>query len=300
MISKPLFASAACTLLAGSVVAAPINAPPPAGGRELIDMAQVGVTRQAAQPVPTLVSTRFVATSRATRFSFAMRADTSNFIDAGGGQHITGAEVFLDDASIQRVNPVTNVVLSGNLLTNGDFEGGSALDLTPNGWIFDQSDRFAPHTGLVTSLTPIPSRQPPPIEGGTSPVNDSFVSFSDNRYNALSQTIATIPGATYEIGFTVAFADTNQRNQFGIDTTDFLRLASFDTDGRQIADGLDLVLTATNAGPGTGDDGHVHFSALDGGGVVPEPATWAMMILGFAGMGALARRGRREAASQAV
>src|SRR5262245_38042681 len=105
MISKTLFASAACTLLAGPVVAAPLNAPPPAGGRELIDMADVGVTRQPVQPVPTLVSLRFVATSTATRFSFAMRADTSNFIDAGGGQHITGAQLFFDDASIERVNP---------------------------------------------------------------------------------------------------------------------------------------------------------------------------------------------------
>lgn len=32
--------------------------------------------------------------------------------------------------------------------------------------------------------------------------------------------------------------------------------------------------------------------ATNGGGVVPEPATWAMMILGFGGIGALLRRRR--------
>jgi hypothetical protein len=32
-------------------------------------------------------------------------------------------------------------------------------------------------------------------------------------------------------------------------------------------------------------------------GVIPEPATWAMMIVGFAGMGALLRRKGRAAAA---
>jgi hypothetical protein len=32
-----------------------------------------------------------------------------------------------------------------------------------------------------------------------------------------------------------------------------------------------------------------------GGGVVPEPATWAMMLLGFGGLGAMLRRNRRLA-----
>ena len=146
----------------------------------------------------------------------------------------------------------------------------------PNGWIFDQPDGlFVPPTGLVTTQTPIPNFQPPPIAGAPPLPNHSFISFSDNKYNTLSQTIATTPSATYEIGFIAAFTDNNERNQFGVDTTDFLRLASFDTDGRQIADGLDVVLTATDAGP------------------VPEPATWAMLIIGFAGVGVVARSRRK-------
>ncbi len=34
--------------------------------------------------------------------------------------------------------------------------------------------------------------------------------------------------------------------------------------------------------------------AAPGGGAVPEPATWAMMIIGFGGVGALMRRNRRD------
>jgi hypothetical protein len=40
-----------------------------------------------------------------------------------------------------------------------------------------------------------------------------------------------------------------------------------------------------------GDCGHVG----GGGGPVPEPATWAMMIMGFGGMGAILRHNRRRA-----
>jgi hypothetical protein len=42
---------------------------------------------------------------------------------------------------------------------------------------------------------------------------------------------------------------------------------------------------------GVNDDGHEG----GGGGPVPEPATWAMMILGFGGLGAVLRHNRRRA-----
>jgi hypothetical protein len=42
---------------------------------------------------------------------------------------------------------------------------------------------------------------------------------------------------------------------------------------------------------------HVSFLGSAGPAAVPEPATWAMMLLGFGGMGALLRRSRRRTGS---
>jgi hypothetical protein len=47
----------------------------------------------------------------------------------------------------------------------------------------------------------------------------------------------------------------------------------------------------------TGDFAATGFATTGGGGGVPEPATWAMMILGFGGIGALMRRRRTQLAS---
>jgi hypothetical protein len=54
--------------------------------------------------------------------------------------------------------------------------------------------------------------------------------------------------------------------------------------------GLGVQITRTTAGTTTGD---LNFAAVP----VPEPATWAMMLVGFGGLGALVRRKRRDAAA---
>ncbi|HEX7947292.1 MAG TPA: PEPxxWA-CTERM sorting domain-containing protein, partial [Phenylobacterium sp.] len=47
-----------------------------------------------------------------------------------------------------------------------------------------------------------------------------------------------------------------------------------------------------NFGIPTFQDGTLRFVSIDTTGGVPEPATWAMMILGFGGIGAVLRRRR--------
>jgi hypothetical protein len=73
----------------------------------------------------------------------------------------------------------------------------------------------------------------------------------------------------------------------GQDTTSFYR---FDA-------GTDLHTVLLNYG--SSSDAKLYSTGSHeggGGGEVPEPATWAMMLVGFGGMGAVLRRNRRQAA----
>jgi hypothetical protein len=59
--------------------------------------------------------------------------------------------------------------------------------------------------------------------------------------------------------------------------------------------GTDLHTVLLNYG--SSSDAKLYFTGSEtpGGGPVPEPATWAMMLVGFGGMGAVLRRNRRHA-----
>jgi hypothetical protein len=59
--------------------------------------------------------------------------------------------------------------------------------------------------------------------------------------------------------------------------------------------GTDLHTVVLNYG--SSSDAKLYFTGNEnpGGGPVPEPATWAMMLVGFGGMGAVLRRNRRQA-----
>jgi hypothetical protein len=46
----------------------------------------------------------------------------------------------------------------------------------------------------------------------------------------------------------------------------------------------------------TNDTQISHVDLFDHGGAVPEPATWAMMLIGFGGVGAAMRRSRKRQA----
>jgi PEP-CTERM motif len=65
-------------------------------------------------------------------------------------------------------------------------------------------------------------------------------------------------------------------------------LGSFSASNVDLTFGYDLV---ANGAGGFGFD--LAFGSI--GGAVPEPSTWAMMLIGFAGLGFAAYRGRRKA-----
>lgn len=104
----------------------------------------------------------------------------------------------------------------------------------------------------------------------------TFTSAEFNLFNALSGTSSvtiTVNGTT---GATRTFDLSNGENFFGFQATggDTISSISFDTNGSGVAD-----LRQVRLGGITG--------------AVPEPATWAMMLLGFGAIGFASRRQRK-------
>ena len=139
-----------------------------------------------------------------------------------------------------------------NLLVNGDFSLGPVGSDTPIGWTFENT-YGATFSGIVDSGCGV---------GGSSCWYDGSV----QAYDELSQTIGTTVGDVYHISFYATdngslptFSDVSTNG----DTTD--------TGGN----GADIVVYAQASAPPLN---------------TPEPSTWAMMILGFAGMGFVAYR----------
>ena len=211
-------------------------------------------------------------------------------------------------------------ILSANL-PNWSVVGSNALYPQGYAWVFKYATGSNGTFGLYNSSTPgttgaIPA---PPGGGGTEfyGVDSTF------HPSVLSQTLTNLTiGKTYavsfdwaasqQIGFSGATTDTFAVT-FGATTlnTSTITLASQTFSGWQVAT-LDFVATATTetlsfvdngvclvpgALCGPGDSGGPPFSLLDNVSVtaVPEPSTWAMMILGFASLAFAGYRSRRKA-----
>jgi hypothetical protein len=108
----------------------------------------------------------------------------------------------------------------------------------------------------------------------------TFTSAEFNLFNALSDTTSV---SIIVDGVAQNFALTNGENFFGIQATGNERITSiaFDTNGT-----------------GVTDLRQVRLGGVSSVAAVPEPGTWAMMLLGFGGMGVAMRRKRRSAAKR--
>ena len=164
---------------------------------------------------------------------------------------------------------VTDVTVSdltnpgGNLLTNGDFSLGPNGSENPTGWTF-QNTYGASYSGVA---------EIPCSYGGSSSCWDDG---SVQAYDELSQTIATTVGDVYQVSFS------------NIDDGSLSTYQALSTNG-----------DTTDTG-GNGADILVYAQAAPPPLNTPEPSTWAMMILGFAGMGFVAyRKAKRTSLSAA-
>jgi hypothetical protein len=180
---------------------------------------------------------------------------TASFVAADVSTNLSFA--FREDPAFLFLDDVSLTTGGGpNLLTNGDFEAGPVGSSTPAGWTY-LNTFGATFGGVVATNNP---------HGGLNNYYDGAV----QAYDAITQNIATTVGATYDLSFWLSdnsSSDIYRRISTNGNVTD--------TGGN----GINLVVFA--------------------GGVpvrgVPEPASWALMLVGFGGLGAVLRR-RREAA----
>ncbi|THD58231.1 MAG: PEP-CTERM sorting domain-containing protein [Phenylobacterium sp.] len=151
----------------------------------------------------------------------------------------------------------------GELVTNGDFEAGP-LNAVPSGWSYLNNTFGAGFGGHVQGYCG--------IDPGTGPSN-CYVDGGVQDYDVMWQAIATTTNDVYQLSF------------FLMDTGGAGVFSALSTNGDvtdQFGNGRNLVVY-----------GGV-LPVSDTG--VPEPAAWAMMLLGFGGIGAMVRGRRRQAA----
>jgi hypothetical protein len=188
------------------------------------------------------------------------------------------------------VSPQAN---AANIILNGGFEGGvytSGINPNvPNNWVSNAAFDSQPAFNKVQTAI---------VNTGTSAL--SISNFDNQPLAQLSQTFADVPGATYTVMFFYDYRSTDpnafltvaaggQSSSFtGVATGGFVS-SSFTFTGS--ITGSDTITISARTDP---DEWYVDDVSVTGptvGPGVPEPSTWTMMLLGFAGLGfAFSRR----------
>jgi hypothetical protein len=174
---------------------------------------------------------------------------------------------------------------SPNLLINGGFEDGDFTGWTLNG---DPATTFVTEDLLFNSQLYVPAQ------------GAFFAALGANgAEGTLTQTFVDTPGDLYFVSFLVA-SDGDEPNNFGVTgpgslelpleylpASDYVAYTGYFT-----GSGSDTIMFTFRNDPG--------YLSLDAVSVTfaPEPSTWAMMLLGFAGIGyAGYRRSQSSAAA---
>lgn len=180
---------------------------------------------------------------------------------------------------------------SAELITNGDFELGLAdWVVTGNVAALEAAD-YVPCCGVT----------------GTDPAftDNTFASFGSGEFtglNAISQSFRTVIGSNYTLRFdagafggntnllitSVAGAVQNYTLTANNNADITFNPYTFDFTGS----GYDTLTFAVTTTPDSTDALVDNVSVT--GLAVPEPATWAMMIMGFGAMGSALRRSRQR------
>ena len=177
---------------------------------------------------------------------------TTSFVAAASSTNLSFA--FREDPAFLFLDDVSLTTGGGaNLLVNGGFELGTVGANAPVGWTYLNSFGAAA-AGVVGST-------------GARTGTNAYVDGAVQAYDGITQAVSTVIGATYNLSFWL---------------TDNGPLTTF----RQLSDNGNTTGTG-----GNGIDVLVYAGAIPTlTPPVPEPETYALMLLGLAAIGAAKRR----------
>jgi PEP-CTERM motif len=174
-------------------------------------------------------------------------------------------------------------------VTVTDFAGGNGvtIDVTlpTASWLFVNTGNGTNHEAFAFNVNPAINPANITLTGSTAGefLVDSTLPAFDGQFGQFTNGITvnggngSAGGQTGPIHISISFA--------GLDTSDFVKNSA----------GFFFAADVANPAGKTGPVGANTITAA-----VPEPSTWAMMILGFAGIGFMAYRRRNQAAALAT
>ena len=166
-----------------------------------------------------------------------------------------------DPAFLLLDNVVVRTAGGPNLIVNGDFEAGPLGANQPTGWTY-LNEFGAEAAGVTTS--------------GCGVSGNCYRDGAVQAYDAITRAISTTVGTTYRISFELS------------DDGSLTTFSTLSTNGNTTGtggNGINLLVYAGDAVPTA---------------AVPEPSTWAMMLLGFVGLGFMAYRRKSKPALMAT
>ena len=191
-----------------------------------------------------------------------------------------------------------------NLVVNGSFElsdNGFSETLTPEGWT---------NIGHIDGVIAYSVFSTPPYAGLYFYDEGGYGDPGNHPGDGIEQTVTTVAGQHYTLTFGLTsenvsgteIADVtigSQETQYtlGIDPSFVGELTKpFTTETiSYVATGTSTTIAFTTdaASPSFGSNDPMIDGIIFSSGAVPEPATWAMVLVGFAGLGACLRLRRR-------
>lgn len=179
-----------------------------------------------------------------------------------------------------------------NLIINGDFEADAQA---AGSWNIDSN-----LTGWVGGRNGIELRN---NVAGTAYDGANFIELDTTANSSATQTIGTALGTVYDLSFaysprTGIASTSNGIEVFWDGVSQGIFTGFTDANTAWVVENLNVTGTGLDSlefrAVGTSDSYGGSLDAVSLTAAIPEPSTWAMMILGFCGLGFLAHRRNRQ------